>query len=103
MKQNNNYKFLAEKWTNKHQELQKQIAKKHKKSFEWLSNNSKQLAVGSLSGLLLLTAPVKAPAERVEVKVASEQAQKINNKTFMIADLANSVPDEMRPLTTEEE
>lgn len=103
MKQNNNYKFLADKWTAKHQDLQKQIAKKHKKSFEWLSNNSKQLAVGSLSGLLLLTAPMKTPTERVEVQVASEQAQKISNKTFMIADLATSVPDEVRELTPEEE
>ena len=38
MKQNNNYKFLADKWTKRHQELQKTVAKKHKKSFEWLSN-----------------------------------------------------------------
>jgi len=102
MKQNNNYKFLADKWTNRHRDLQKQIAKKHKKSFSWLSQNSKQLAVGSLSGLLLLTAPIKTPSENV-VRVASEQAQKIDNKTFLIADLATSVPEEVRPLTQPEE
>ncbi len=100
MKQNNNYKFLADKWTTKHQDLSKQIAKKHKKSFSWLSENSKQLAVGSLSGLLLLTAPIKAPTQGA---IASEQAQKIDNKTFLIADLAGSVPDEVRPLTQDEE
>ncbi len=102
MKTNNNYKFLADKWTTRHQDLQKQIVKKHKKSFEWLANNSKQLAVGSLSGLLLLTHPIQSPADQA-IKVASEQAQSIDNKTFLIADLSTSVPEEMRPLTTEEE
>lgn len=102
MKQNNNYKYLADKWTKKHQDLQKQIAKKHKKSFDWLSDNSKQLAVGSLSGLLLLTSPMNT-ASQSAVQVASEQAQKIDNKTFLIADLANAVPNDVRELTPEEE
>lgn len=99
---NKNYQFLRDKWTNKHKELQKQIVKKHKNSFSWLSENSKQLAVGSLSGLLLLTAPIKSPAES-PIKVANEQALKIDNKTFLIADLATSLPSEVRPLTNEEE
>lgn len=99
---NNNYKFLAEKWTEKHRGLQKDIAKKHKKSFEWLSNNSKQLAVGSLSGLMLLTAPVKPPTE-MATHVASQTAQKIDSRAFLLADLASSVPQEVRPLTDEEE
>lgn len=100
--QNNNYKFLADKWTKRHQDLSKNIAKKHRKSFEWLSNNSKQLAVGSLSGLLLLTAPVKTPADQA-IKVASEQAQTIDNKTFLLADLSGAVPQDVRPLSTDEE
>lgn len=102
-KQSNNYKYLADKWTDKHRDLQKQIAKKHKKSFSWLSENSKQLAVGSLSGLLLLTTPVSNSTPSAATRIASESAQKIDNKTFVIADLATSVPDEVRPLTTEEE
>jgi hypothetical protein len=102
MQKGNNYKFLAEKWTKKHQDVQKEIAKKHKKSFEWLSNNSKQLAVGSLSGLLLLTSPMETPSDAA-VKVASEQIQPIDNKVFVMTDLANSIPDEVRPLTEDEE
>jgi len=103
MQKNNNYKFLADKWTRRHQYATQEIAKKHKKSFQWLSDNSKQLAVGSLSGLLLLTNPGSSPSAQVDVKVASQQVQKIDPKTFLIADLATAVPDEVRPLSAEEE
>lgn len=102
MKPTSNYSYLADKWTKRHQDLQKDLAKKHKKSFQWLSHNSKQLAVGSLSGLLLLTSPVKSPTDRA-VQVANAEAPQIDNKTFLIADLAGSVPDEVRPLTPDEE
>lgn len=102
MKPTSNYSYLADKWTKRHQDLQKDLAKKHKKSFQWLSHNSKQLAVGSLSGLLLLTSPVKSPTDRA-VQVANAEAPQIDSKTFLIADLAGSVPDEVRPLTPDEE
>lgn len=102
MKQNNNYKFLADKWTTRHQDLQKQIATKHRKTFKWLSENSKQLAVGSLSGLLLLTSPMKTPSQRA-VEIANAEAPSINSNTFLISDLASSVPNDVRPLTPEEE
>ena len=99
---NSNYKFLKDKWVRRHGELQKQIVKKHRKSFEWLSQNSKQLAVGSLGSLMLLTTPVQGPSEKM-AEVVSEQNQKIDNKTFLIADLSSAVPDPVRPLTQEEE
>ena len=99
---NNNYKFLRDKWTKRHGEIQKQIVKKHRKSFEWLSQNSKQLAVGSLGSLMLLTTPVQGPSDKV-AEVVSEQNQRIDNKTFLIADLSSAVPDPVRPLTQEEE
>jgi hypothetical protein len=102
MKTNNNYKFLAEKWTNRHAELEKQIAKKHRKTFEWLSYNSKQLAVGSLSGLLLLTHPIQSPTD-IAIKTANAQEIQIDTKTFLVTDLSSSLPQEVRPLTNIEE
>ena len=102
MKTNNNYKFLAEKWTERHKELEKEIAKKHLKTFEWLTNNSKQLAVGSLSGLMLLTHPVQDPNDLI-IKTASAQEMRIDSKTFLVTDLASALPQEIRALSDIEE
>jgi hypothetical protein len=51
---------------------------------------------------MLLTAPVKPPVE-MATAVASQTAQTIDSKAFLLADLASSVPQEVRPLTDEEE
>jgi hypothetical protein len=102
MTKHNHYKFLSDKWTKKHQELTKNVAKKHKNSFEWLSNNSKQLAVGSLGSLLLLTSPTGDLNVR-NTQIASAQTQTIDSKTFLITDLKGLVPEDVRPLNNEEE
>ncbi len=101
---NKTYSDLREKWTKKHKDLQQTIADKHQDSFKWLSENSKQLAVGSLSSLILLTSPLNKPALPSEtIKVAGEQGQKVNKNVFLISDLAQTLPQEVRPLSTEEE
>lgn len=104
MNKHNHYKFLAEKWTKKHQDLSKQVAKKHKKSYEWLAHNSKQLAVGSLSGLLLLTTPAGNIASS-SAHIANAQASipNVDSKTFLISNLSGVVPNDVRPLTNDEE
>ena len=104
MNKHNHYKFLADKWTKKHQDLSRNVAKKHKKSYEWLTNNSKQLAVGSLSGLLLLTTPAGNIAERsTQIAQAQAPVPKIDSKTFLISNLSEIVPKDVRPLTVNEE
>lgn len=100
--QSQNYKFLKDKWTKQHKNLQKTLIKKHKSSFEWLSQNSKQLAVGSLGSLLILTSPVQKDAIN-DGKNATQSAQEINNRTFLISDLAPILPPNVRPLTSDEE
>lgn len=100
---NNQYKFLRDKWIKKHKDIQKKIATKHRESFEWLTENSKQFAVGSLGGLMLLTSALHKTPPQQEIRVAGQEAQKIDNKVFLLADLANEVPDEVRPLTDDEE
>ncbi|MBI4098339.1 MAG: hypothetical protein HY426_04870 [Candidatus Levybacteria bacterium] len=97
-----NYQFLKDKWTKRHKSLQKKLIQKHKGSFEWLAENSKQLAVGSLGSLLLLTSPLQKDQD-AKVKVANESAQKIDTKTFLISDLSGILPDTIRPLTEGEE
>lgn len=101
--QNNQYKFLKDKWVKKHKDLQLKIATDHAPAFHRIAQSSKQVALSSLGGLMILASTLHKSPPPIEIKVASEEAQKIDNKVFLIADLANSVPDEMRPLTEDEE
>lgn len=100
--QSPNYKFLKEKWTKRHKNLQKTIIKKHKNSFDWLANNTKQLAVGSLGSLMLLTAPVQKDSAS-QTQVTSHFLQKVDSKAFLISDLSSALPNTVRPLSVEEE
>lgn len=101
--QSPNYQFLKDKWTKRHKELQETIAQKHSDSFKWLSDNTKQLAVGSLGSLVLLTSPIQKDSMNSKVKVAAQEAQKINTDVFLITDLSKALPDLVRPLTGNEE
>lgn len=96
------YKFLKDKWSHRHVQLQKKLFKKHKESVDWLTKNTKELAFGSLSGLMILASPVQGPVNP-QVKVASESVQKIDNRVFVIADLSSALPSQVRPLTGDEE
>lgn len=101
--QNNQYQFLKDRWVKKHKSLQKTLSEKHRSSFQWLSENSKQLALGSLGGLMILTSSLNKTSPNPQVRIASEEAQKIDSKVFLISDLSNILPSEIRPLTSDEE
>lgn len=101
--QNKKYQFLKDRWVKKHKSLQKSLSEKHRSSFQWLSENSKQLALGSLGGLMILASPLHKTSPGPQVRIASEEAQKIDSKAFLISDLLNILPSEVRPLTSEEE
>ncbi len=97
------YEYLRDRWTKKHKNLAENLVKKHKKSFEWLSQNSKQLALGSLGGLLILTTPFNKGHTGPELKITSEEEQKIGSNVFLVTDLGSLLPSEVRPLSKEEE
>lgn len=97
------YKHLSEKWRKKHQELQRQLWSKHKKSLEWLSRNSRQLVAGSLGGLMLLSSQNVDLPSLPQTASAQEVPHKIEKRTFLISDLSGILPKEMRALTGEEE
>jgi len=101
-KDNSYYQFLAKKWTDRHRELQGKIFAKHEDSFKWLADNSKQLVVGSLAGIMLLTSPIldKIPQS---ISSASAQVKTIDQKFFLIYDLKKVLPDEVRHLNPDEE
>ncbi|MEX2007303.1 MAG: hypothetical protein WD992_00850 [Candidatus Levyibacteriota bacterium] len=104
MPQSTHYHHLKEKWTKRHRELQKNLLEKHADSLHWLSQNSKQLMVSSLGGLLLLAAPGKPLLTAPHLLASgSELAAPIDKSVFLSSDLNSSLPEEGTPLTPEQE
>lgn len=98
------YKHLKSKWLKRHSALEKRILEKHKESFDWLSQNSKQLAVGSLAGLFLLANPVSAQLpSSISAALTPSTNTNLGKNTFLIYDLSNALPKEIRPLTPDED
>jgi hypothetical protein len=94
---------LKEKWTRRHKNLQKEIFTKHKDSFDWFIENSKQLAVSSLAGIFLLTSPI---VPKIQTTFSSDNAtisQAIDKKIFLIYDLKSVLPKTVQPLTSQQE
>ncbi|PIR80218.1 MAG: hypothetical protein COU25_01325 [Candidatus Levybacteria bacterium CG10_big_fil_rev_8_21_14_0_10_35_13] len=96
------YQKLLKKWTKKHANLQKEIFEKHKDAFDWLENNSKQIAVGSAAGLFLLTNPIIAQIPN-EFSTSISNAQTVDKKVFLIYDLKSILPQTVEPLTQTQE
>lgn len=102
--QKSNYKHLRDKWIGKHKELQKNLWDKHKEVIDWVSDNSKQLALGSVSGLMLLTPAVTKTIHNQTVFASQQEFVKdIDKSVFLISDLFHVLPSKARELTFSEE
>ncbi len=97
------YKHLLEKWTKKHKDLQSDILLKHKDAFDWLSNNSKQLAIGSAAGIFLLTSPIVPQIPQSFSSTLSADQDPVDKNVFLVYDLKNVLPTDVRPLNIDEE
>jgi hypothetical protein len=97
------YEHLKELWSKRHKEIEKEIFEKHKDSFQWLSENSKQFAVGSLAGLFLLTSPITPKIPSSFSTASAEINTSIDKRVFLVYDLKSILPQEVRSLTPEEE
>lgn len=96
--QNKHYHNLRNKWALRHQALSQNLFKKHK-------NALSQFAVGSLSGLFLLTSPhlPSLPSPPKMLAQAQAPVKEIDKDIFLIADLSTVLPKDVRPLTQSEE
>lgn len=96
--QNKHYHHLKNKWSLRHKALSENLFKKHK-------NVLSQFAVGSLSGLFLLTSPHLPSLPTPPKLLAQAQApvREIDKDMFLIADLSTVLPKDVRALTKSEE
>ena len=90
------YEYLRKKWIGKHRSLQERIFSKH--------NELRQMAVGGLGGLLLLTTPAVGALPAPHLLTDRGNVLKDTDRSALLADaLAKQVPKEMRSLTPVEE
>jgi len=105
--QSSPYSHLQSKWVKRHVGLKETLLTKHRDSLDWLAENmpaKHHIAVGSLSGLLLLTPPtIHTLPPTIPPQPAKEQPLILPEKTFLLADLTSIVPKEVRPLNLDEE
>lgn len=101
------YHHLRKKWTTRHAEIKHAVRTKHKDAFSWASTKFPfhQLSAGSLGGLMLLTAPAAMafPTASQDVTKNEEFVRTIDKKIFLVSDLSNKVPQEVRALSPDEE
>jgi hypothetical protein len=100
---NLHYQFLANKWTDRHRQLQSKIFTDHSESFKWLADNSKQFIVGSLVGIMLLTSPILDKVPQVFSSASAQAVGTIDKKVFLSYDLRKVLPNDVRALTPYEE
>lgn len=95
---NTHYEKLKNKWRLRHKALSENLFKKHKSALS-------QFAVGSLSGLFLLTSPHFPSLPNPPKMLAQAQApvKEIDKDIFLIADLSTVLPKDVRALTKSEE
>jgi hypothetical protein len=97
------YKNLSDRWRAKHQSLTKKLLIKHSEPLKWLSENYKQLVSGSLGGLMLLTGQFSNTLPPLPISSPQMVVPNLDKKTFLVSDLSNILPKEVRPLETNEE
>lgn len=101
-KKESHYDSLAQRWTDKHKELQAQIWNKHGDVLEWFVNKPKQWMLSSLVGFLLLSSSGSLTS-KITPAYAQEQFLDLDKKSFFLSDLYNLLPHEIRPLIPNEE
>lgn len=104
------FQHLSDRWKARRQNLRQKLLNKHGESLDWLSNNYKQLVAGSLGGLMMITGHITNPEPFLPQahsagsgSLASESEVGVHSRVFLISDLANVLPKEVRELSQDEE
>ncbi len=92
------YEYLRKKWTARHKNLQDKLWSKHGQSL-------KSLVLGSLGGLMLLSAPPPQPAVSAPHLFASRDGilKGFDENILLAQSLSEIMPKEVRPLERQEE
>lgn len=101
--QKNHYTRLRDKWIAKHRELQEKLWTEHGDVIQDFVNNTKNFAIGSISGLMLLSSPAANLLVPSTSLAVHEEKLPVDKSVFLVSDLSNIIPKVVQPLTGEEE
>jgi len=90
------YEHLRKKWTAKERQLQDKLLGNHGPAL-------RQMAVGSLGGLMLLTTPAGFLPEQHIFNIGGQISSDSDKNVELAGQLEDKVPEEVRSLTAEEE
>ena len=98
------FEKLSEKWTERHRSLQEKLWEKHQRVLATFKDKSKQFAAGSLAGLMMLATPAATlTAHSTPSAQQQESYVAINNQSTFLLDLHQNLPQEVQPLTPDQE
>lgn len=95
------YEQLASKWLEKQKKTQERLLYNHGSVFQQYIDNSKQLAIGSLAGLMLLFSPA-TPSQATAPATVKEAPVSLDKTTKLILDLSAVLPGTVQPLTVDQ-
>lgn len=97
------YERLSSKWIKRHIAIRQNLWAKHKKALQQIHNKTKQIAVSSLAGALLLISPsTTIPLPQIK-SVQDQPIPDLSKNQQFLVDLNMHVPQEVRPLTSQED
>ncbi|MBP9691436.1 hypothetical protein KBD81_05145 [Candidatus Woesebacteria bacterium] len=94
---------LKKKWLKRHRAIQRKITSTHKESMKWISSKSKHIAVGSMTGLLILAHPANASMLTQHILPPPPEEHATHTSDDLITQLASQLPDTVQELSTEQE
>lgn len=97
-----NYAKLRKKLEARHGQIKKNLVEKHYQAFQWASNNTKQIAAGTMGSLFLLSVPATNLLTTGD-KIVHEQFIDLPDSIFIVSDLNQYLPDQVGLLTSEQE
>ena len=98
------YESLSKKWAERNEDLRNSLYAKHKTSLEKAFKNYKHLLLGSVGGLMLLTAPSPLTLPTPHSLMTIEQVHdQVSKKTSFLSSLAQALPSDVKALDEEEE
>lgn len=100
MDKNLSFADLKARLEKKHNEIKENLVEKHKDAFSWVSSNSKQIAAGTMGGILLLTPPNLRLTDNKPQHVEQQFMELPENMMVMtqVAPLLPSEVDSMDPV-----
>ena len=103
-KNRSQYELLRDKWATRHHEIQKAFLSRHKKSIRSILQTSKEMTLGGMAGMLLLSTPVVLELPQNSV-LQEQQAEfeSVDKSLFLVADLERVLPKDYRVLNGNQE